>query len=131
MIFRIATISGSVLTALGWFTNHFYLKTIAYERVININKYKPQVILVIGLMGSMSLMGSTANIDTGKQNMNWHTACASTFFVTTLVAQMLNTLLFMKLSFSFNAVNKTLVYCKIFQLTLIFIQVYITSTYGI
>ena len=81
VIFRTATISGSVLSALGWFTNHFYLKSIAYEKVININKYKPQVILVIGLMGSFLLMGSTANIDTGKQNMKWHTACASSFLL--------------------------------------------------
>lgn len=82
-------------------------------------------------MGSFFLMGSTANIDTGKQNMHWHTACASSFFVTTLIAQMLNTLMFVKLMYTYNVVNKTLTYCKIIQLLLIFIQVYITSTYGI
>ena len=102
-----------------------------YENVIKINKYWVKSVLILGIMGSFLLMGSTANIDTGKQNMHWHTACASSFFVTTLIAQMLNTFIFMKLLYSFNAVNKTLVYCKILQLLLIFIQVYITSTYGV
>jgi hypothetical protein len=82
-------------------------------------------------MGSFLLMGSTANIDTGKQNMKWHTACASSFFVTTLVAQLLNTLLFAKLSYTFNAVNRTLCNLKIFQVILVFIQVFITSKYGV
>jgi hypothetical protein len=81
-------------------------------------------------MGSLLLMGSTANIDTGKQNMKWHQACASSFFVTTLLAQLLNTLLFAKLSFGFNAVNRNLVYLKIVNFVLIIIQIYITSTYG-
>ena len=41
VFFRIATISGAVLAALGWFTNYFYLKTICKEHAFNLNKYHP------------------------------------------------------------------------------------------
>ena len=41
VFFRIATISGAVLVILGWFTNHFYLRTICDEKVFNIKKYHP------------------------------------------------------------------------------------------
>jgi hypothetical protein len=116
--------------ALGWFTNHFYIKTVAYENVINIHKYKPVIILILGLIGSFFLMGSTANLDTGKRNPKWHTFCASKFFIFTVLSQLLNTALFSKLYFSFKAVSKTLVYLKLFQAFLIFLQIYISVQYG-
>lgn len=68
VFFRTATISGAVLMILGWFANHFYIQTIGIEQVINIHKYKPTVMLIMGFMGGCLLMGSTANLDTGHQN---------------------------------------------------------------
>jgi hypothetical protein len=79
---------------LGWLTNYFYLLTVGREQAFNIKKYHPEVILVIGLMGAMLLMGNTATIDTGKMNEKWHETCASTFFIFTLAAQVLNAILY-------------------------------------
>ena len=93
-MFRISTITGSVLIALGWFTNFFYTKSIALEHSLNVRKYHPEVILIIGLMGSFFLMGSTANIDTGTHNSHWHTHCAGMTFLFTVLAQILNSILF-------------------------------------
>lgn len=39
-------------------------------------------------------MGNTATIDTGKMNEKWHTTCASTFFIFTLTAQVLNAVIY-------------------------------------
>ena len=66
VLFRIATISGSALVVLGWMSNLMYLKTIAYENVVNIHPCQPAIMTAIGITGSLSLMGSTALIDTGK-----------------------------------------------------------------
>jgi hypothetical protein len=78
--------------ALGWLTNHFYLQTVAKETGFPIYKYHIEVFLIVGLIGSMLLMGNTATIDTGKMNEDWHSTCASNFFVFTLIAQTLNTI---------------------------------------
>lgn len=94
MFFRISTISGSALLALGWLTNHFYLRSIAREKAFNIAKYHPEISMILGLIGSMLLMGSTANIDTGKSNGKWHGFCASNFFIFTILAQIYNTVIF-------------------------------------
>jgi len=47
--------------------------------------------MILGVMGAMLLMGSTANLDTGKSDGHWHTSCASSFFIFTLVALVYNT----------------------------------------
>lgn len=94
VFFRTATISGSVLMMLGWFTNYFSLLTVAKEHAFNVKQYYPQVCLVLGLMGGMLLMGNTATIDTGKMNEKWHTTCASTFFIFTLAAQVYNAIIY-------------------------------------
>jgi hypothetical protein len=52
---------------MGWLVNHFYLKTISLEKKLDINSYLPQVSLICGIMGSLFLMGSTANSDTGTR----------------------------------------------------------------
>ncbi len=72
-------------------------------------------------------MGSTANIDTGKQNTKWHVFCAGNFFKFTMLAQLLNTALFMKLSFTYNAVNRNLVYLKIVQSIIVIIELYLNT----
>lgn len=131
VFFRTATISGSVLLCLGWFTNHFYLHTVGMEKVINIRKYKPSIMLVIGMMGAFCLMGSTANIDTGEHNSKWHTSCAGKFFMFTLIAQIYNTVVFTHLYFVHKAVSKLLTYLKLFQTTLLLIQFYIALENGL
>lgn len=72
VFFRFATISGAVFMILGWLTNHFYLLSVAKEQAFNVRKYYPELTVVLGLMGSMLLMGNTATIDTGKMNEKWH-----------------------------------------------------------
>ena len=66
-------------------------------------------------MGGFLLMGSTANIDTGKMNTDWHVTCASYFFFVTMTAQLLNTILYIKLTFINKIGNKYLTYIKIIQ----------------
>lgn len=80
--------------------------------------------LVLGMMGAFLLMGSTANIDTGKHNSKWHTFCASRFFILTVVAQIYNTYVFTHLYFKHKAVSKILTYLKLFHLFLILVQLY-------
>lgn len=83
--------------------------------------------LVTGMMGAMFLMGSTANIDTGKHDSKWHTFCAQKFFLLTLLSQIYNTCVFVHLYFKHKAVNKYLTYLKLAQIVLILIQLYMTS----
>jgi hypothetical protein len=114
---------------LGWFTNHFYLHTIANEKVFNLNKYYPQIPLVIGTMGGMLLMGNTATIDTGKMNGKWHGACASNFFIFTLVAQLYNTFICAVMHSKIKTINTYNLYFKYLLLGLLIFQL-VLSSYG-
>lgn len=53
----------------------------ARDHAFNIRKYRPEIGTVMGITGSLFLMGSTATLDTGKHNTNWHVFCAGNFFV--------------------------------------------------
>ena len=44
----------------------------------------------MGIMGALLLMGSTANIDTGKRNGTWHQRCAAGFFLFTFLSHVFN-----------------------------------------
>jgi hypothetical protein len=79
-------------------------------------------------MGSFALMGSTAYIDTGKMDGPDHRHCAMIFFIMTVFAQSLNTVLFLKLSGE-KIVNKILAWMKFGQFILSWIQVYISFKY--
>lgn len=81
VVFRIGTISGAVLMALSHLICYFWVMTLGYEKVFNIGKYKPQYGAVMGVAGALFLMGSTANLDTGKHNTGWHVFCAGNAFV--------------------------------------------------
>lgn len=131
IFFRTATISGSVLMALGWIVNHYYLMTIGYENTINMHKYKLNVMLAMGVVGACFLMGSTANIDTAKNNEHWHTFCASKFFILTVFGQIYNTVVFTHLWYNYKIVNQTLVYLKLFNFSLMLIQAYLSVNYGL
>ena len=82
------------------------------------------------MMGGFFLMGSTANIDTGHQNTDWHVTCAGYFFKFTMIAQLLNTALYMKLSYSYNAVSRNLTYLKIVQAIFVMIELYLNTKSG-
>jgi hypothetical protein len=79
-------------------------------------------------MGSFALMGSTAYIDTGKMVGPNHRHCAMIFFVTTIFAQSLNTILFLMLARE-KIVNKTLAWMKFGQFILSWVQIYISIAY--
>lgn len=112
-------------------TNHFYLRSIAREKVFNISKYHPEIAMILGLIGSMLLMGSTANIDTGKSNGKWHGFCASNFFIFTILAQIYNTVIFWIVNEKIQTVSKSNLYLKIFVLVLLIIQLLIALQDGV
>lgn len=130
IIFRISTISGSVLTLLGWLTNHFFLKSLARERAFRIEQYRPEVAMILGLMGSMALMGSTANIDTGIRNGHWHQRCAASFFLLTSLAIAYNTFLNWLAYEKMRAISGTNMLVKGLLLLLLLIQMAISWKYG-
>ena len=107
---------------LGWLTNHFFLQTIAVEAGINIKKYYIEVPLIVGITGSLLLMGNTATIDTGFMNGDLHGFCASNFFLTTFVAQTLNTIIFAQLQQRTKMISKNSLYAKYFVLFLLALQ---------
>ncbi len=74
----------------------------------------------------MLLMGSTANIDTGKMNGHWHSTCASNFFIITLITQFLNTIMYAVLSTKIKSINHKNLLFKYFLILLVVIQ-YIVS----
>jgi len=125
-----ATISGSVLMMLGWFTNYFYLQSIAREHVFNIKQYYPQVNLVFGLMGGMLLMGNTATIDTGKMNEKWHTSCASSFFIFTLAAQLYNAIIYSLIYSKTKAVSYNNLLFKYVLIGLLVVQILLSTYQG-
>ena len=85
------------------------------------------IMLVMGLMGAFLLMGSTANIDTGKRNQKWHTFCAGHFFMFTVAAQLYNTAIFAHLYFKHKAVSMISAYLKLFHLFCVLVQLAIAS----
>jgi len=128
VFFRIATISGSLLVLLGWLTNHFYLRSIARENAFPLYQYYPQIPMICGMIGAMLLMGSTANIDTGKERGDWHSFCASTFFVFTLIAQIYNTTICTMIYLRIKVLSLANVVFKLILLVLIVLQVIWSSS---
>ena len=93
VVFRVGTISGSVLLALSNFIIYYWVMTLAHESTFDIGKYRPQIGAVFGIGGALFLMGSTANLDTGKQNGDWHVFCAGNFFAWTIFSGWYHTFL--------------------------------------
>ena len=111
-----------MLLILGWMTNNFYLRTIGKEHVFRVKKYHPEVATFLGTMGAFLLMGSTANIDTGKMNDDWHVNCASSFFIFTLVAQTYNTVIYWLIYNEIKVVNYNNLLYKTFIIILLIVQ---------
>lgn len=131
VFFRVATISGSVLVMLGWMTNHFYLKSISREASFRVEAYRPEIAMVAGLIGAMLLMGSTANLDTGKRHPKWHTFCASRFFMFTVGAQIYNTVVYWLVRSKIGKVSKPNNYFKAVLLALLVLQLLVSIRYGV
>jgi hypothetical protein len=128
LIFRTATISGAVLMIMSYFINHFVILQRAYEKVFNVRKYHPEIILIFGIMGAVFLTGSTALIDTGKMNEHMHVFCAGNFFAWTLLANFYNGILGVILYRKANMGSLTTVVLKIVMLVALIIQVYLSQT---
>lgn len=94
ILFRLATISGAVFILLGWMTNTFYLRTVAKEKGFHIQRYQPQIPMVLGMMGALFITVSTATLDTGERKGKLHVHCASGFFICTYFAILYNTAIY-------------------------------------
>ena len=129
VFFRSASIPGAVLVVLGWMGNYFFLLSLAKEKVFNIRKYHPEVCVVLGTMGAIFLMGSTATIDSGRMNENLHELCARSFFVCTLVAQAYNTVICTILHQNTGAISQASLITKYVLFVLLLVQL-IASTTG-
>lgn len=129
IIFRLGTISGSTLLILSWFVNHFWIRDICQRHNFKVERFLPQITLILGIMGAIGLMGSTASIDTGKRNQKWHTTCASVFFLFTALAMLYNTIV-ATVMYHYRIVSKADYLPKFLVLVLMIVQVYISSAYG-
>ena len=85
----------------------------------------------MGIMGAMLLMGSTANLDTGKRHPGWHTFCASRFFIFTVLALIYNTVLYCIVHIKIGVFSVANLYFKLVIVALLFIQAYISVNYGV
>ena len=84
----------------------------------------------MGIMGSLFLMGSTANIDTGKENGTWHQHCAAGFFLFTFLSHIYNTIIYMIIYYKIKTVSLNNLYFKIIIAVLEIIQVIIANNDG-
>lgn len=130
ILFRIATISGSVLLILGYLTNNFYLRTIAKENNWRLTPFLPTLAMILGIMGGLALMGSTANSDTGQRNPHWHQRCAMTFFLASILATWLNNIMGWIVYLNIKTLNKKLLIVKTVNSLLIYLQAVISALYA-
>ncbi len=111
-------------------TNHFYLRSISKEAVFNIKKYHPEVAMILGMIGAMCLMGSTALIDTGVTRPKWHGHCAVSFFVATILALFYNTAIYWIVRSKIGKISKNNLNFKLVLLVLTIVQLYFALTKG-
>lgn len=130
IIFRITTISGSVLIILGWFVNHFFIRSLCLEQGFRIKKYRPEISLILGEMGGVGLMGSTANIDTGIRNGTWHQHCAAVFFLFTTLAIFYNTFIYWVVERKTSCIGKRSMNTKLLLVLAMLLQALISYKYG-
>lgn len=123
ILFRIGTISGAALLALSYFVNHFWIRTVGIENGFRVNKYKPQISLILGTMGAFLLMGSTANLNTGKHNTHWHESCAKSFFFLSIFGNVYNSFVIGMLAYNkLKGVSKMSAILKIILAILTLVQ---------
>ena len=83
------------------------------------------------MIGAMFLMGSTANIDTGRTHPKWHGHCAVSFFVFTVLALIYNTVIYYIVRSKIGIISQGNLYFKLILLVLTVIQVYIGTKNGV
>jgi len=83
--------------------------------------------MIFGMMGAMLLMGSTANLDTGKRDDDWHVHCASSFFVFTFFGIHYNTILGWIVHLNIKSINLMNLYGKTIISILMIIQLLMTT----
>lgn len=81
----------------------------------------------MGMAGSMFLMGSTATLDTGKHNTNWHVFCAGNFFIWNIFSVWYYTYISVVLYNKAKAGGKISLIIKVVLSALIVIQVYLDT----
>ena len=86
--------------------------------------------MIMGMMGSIFLMVSTACLDTGYREGKLHNHCAASFFVTSLFAIQYNTVLYWLVYNNTKGVDRTLLWIKTAIAIFLIIQVILTSKYG-
>ena len=128
IVFRIGTITGSVFLILSHVLSYFWICHTAREHAFNIAKYKPGIGTVMGITGAMFLMGSTANLDTGKHNTSWHVFCAGNFFIWSILSVLYYTYQSVVLYTKLNAGGKIPTILKVVLSVLIIIQDYLDTT---
>lgn len=124
-----AAIPGPVLVILGWLTNYFYLNTICKDKSFNLSIYFPAIPTIMGIMGAMLLMGSTATIDTGKMNDKWHDNLSTQFFVVTFLALIYNTVINWIIYIRIKTLKLPNLIFKTFVIGMLCVQLYISSRY--
>lgn len=85
----------------------------------------------MGVMGGMFLMGSTATLDTGKHNTNWHVFNAGNFFAWSIFSCWYYTFLSWILYKKAGAVSSSNAYLKVFMSFLIVFQIILDIQAGI
>lgn len=88
--FRIGTISAAVFNILAFMQHYFWLLSISKQAAYNVHKLYPKIYVILGIMGTFYLFGSTATIDTGIMNMKLHVHCAGMFFILTIASILYN-----------------------------------------
>lgn len=86
--------------------------------------------MIMGMMGSIFLMVSTACLDTGYREGKLHNHCAAFFFVMSLFAIQYNTVLYWLVYNNTKGVDRTLLWIKTAIAIFLIIQVILTSKYG-
>lgn len=76
-------------------------------------------------MGGMMLMGSTANINTGRRHPQWHIFCATRFFIFTVLALIYNSILYCIIYIKIRTISLINLKCKLALLTAMLVQLLI------
>jgi hypothetical protein len=127
IVFRIGTISGAIFLMLSHVMSYFWLCQTAYDNAFNLRKYWPGIGTTLGMAGAMFLMGSTATLDTGKHNTNWHVMCAGSFFILSILAVWYYTIMSVVLYANAQAGGQISLGLKIAGSLLILLQVYLET----
>lgn len=115
---------------LSHILSFFWILHVAREQAFNIRKFWPQIGTVMGITGSLFLMGSTATLDTGKHNTNWHVFCAGNFFVWNIFSVWWYTAMSAILYVKANAGGRISLVIKVIMSILILYQVFLDSRAG-